>query len=125
MRIATVSKSQIYPNNRWHLDRATDPMQEFLRGSASMFIAGRGRALSAASHSGNTGIQVENFIFLIPTISAIALGIIFIPNFALGFAAGAGILVVTTAATELLTVAGLIEDIDEKRSEYAKHLEND
>ncbi len=67
-------------------------------------------------------IQPRNFLFLIPTITGIAMGIIFLPNFGLGLAAGAGMLVVTVVAMSIMTAAGLIEKVKERRSEYSKML---
>lgn len=67
-------------------------------------------------------IRPKNFLFLIPTITGIAMGIIFLPNFGLGLAAGAGMLVVTVVAMSILTAVGLIEKVKERRSEYGKML---
>ncbi len=67
-------------------------------------------------------IRPRNFLFLIPTITGIAIGIIFLPNFALGLAAGAGMLVVTVVAMSIMTATGLIEKVKERRSEYSKML---
>lgn len=79
-------------------------------------------AASALEKSVEINIDPKNFLFLIPTITGIALGIIFLPNFTLGLAAGFGMVVVTVISLKLLTVAGLIEDIKEEKSEYAKML---
>ncbi len=70
-------------------------------------------------------INPRNFLFLIPTITAIALGVLFLPNFGLGLAAGAVMLVVTAITMSSLTSLGVIEDTEETSSQYSRLLQND
>ena len=63
-------------------------------------------------------VQPQNFLFLIPTVTGIALGIPFVPHFAFGLAAGAGMLVAHLAVDKVLTDCKLIEEIKEKNSKY-------
>ena len=67
-------------------------------------------------------IQPRNFLFLIPTITGIVLGLLLIPNFGLGLAVGAADLAVTVVSVLFLTHAGIIEEDKEKNSKYGKHL---
>src|SRR6185503_6739912 len=67
-------------------------------------------------------IQPHNFLFLIPTITGIALGLLFLPNFGLGLAIGAAELIFNIASMSLLSKAGILKHTDEKNSEYAKSI---
>lgn len=79
-------------------------------------------AASSSEHKIVCVFEPRNFLFLIPTITGIAMGIIFVPNFGLGLAAGAGMLVATGLTMIVLSAAGLIERTKERRSEYSKFL---
>jgi membrane protease YdiL (CAAX protease family) len=83
------------------------------------------RSTHAPTSDGETThciIQPHNFFFLIPTITGIALGILFLPNFGLGLTIGAVDFMITVISFGILSKAGIIKHIDEKNSEYQKHL---
>ncbi len=67
-------------------------------------------------------LQPRNFLFLIPTITGIALGLLLIPNFGLGLAVGAADLAVTVVSMFFLTHVGIVEEDKEKNSKYGKYL---
>ncbi len=79
-------------------------------------------SISAVSTQESAPIVFEprNFLFLVPTISAIALGLIFFPHFGLGLAVGAADLVFTTAYTVVLDKTGILPQTEDKNSKYEK-----
>lgn len=81
---------------------------------------------SAVTTQESTRIVFEprNFLFLVPTISAIAFGLIFFPHFGLGLAAGAADLVFTTAYTIVLDKTGILPQKEDKNSKYEKMSRN-
>ncbi len=61
----------------------------------------------------------EKWLYLVPTIGALALGAFFIPNFAIGMAAGAGIFGAASVIAPALEALGIVKK-EETPSEYAK-----
>jgi membrane protease YdiL (CAAX protease family) len=80
------------------------------------------QTISGASDMTETAINPRNFFFLIPTITGVALGILFLPNFSLGLAIGAIELVVQITAFGILTSKGILKKEDDKNSEYHKQI---
>lgn len=66
--------------------------------------------------------QTQRYLFLIPTVSAIAIGILFMPGFGVGLAVGGAMFVATTIALNLLTSVGWIKDDEDENSLYSKLL---
>ncbi len=67
-------------------------------------------------------IQPSNFLHLIPTITGIALGILFLPHFGLGLAFGAIELTVMLISLVFLRKAGILTSLPDNNSEYDKLL---
>jgi membrane protease YdiL (CAAX protease family) len=67
-------------------------------------------------------IQPRNFLFLIPTITGIAIGILFLPNFGLGLAFGIAELAITLISVSLLSQAGIISRTKDNNNEYDKYV---
>lgn len=67
-------------------------------------------------------IYPHHFLFLIPTITGIALGILFVPNFGLGLAVGAAELAVSLVSMSVLSNMGIVKSSREEKSEYSKNL---
>ncbi len=67
-------------------------------------------------------INPRKYLFLIPTIAAIAVGAIFIPYFGLGLAVGAGDLVLSVIGFTLLDRCGILPRKEEKNSKYRQAL---
>lgn len=62
----------------------------------------------------------QNWLYLVPTIGALAIGVIFAPNFAIGMAAGAGILAAMAVVSIVMNAAGLTKK--DENSEYEKSI---
>lgn len=79
-------------------------------------------SVSTQLTSGNVELvfQPRNFLFLIPTISAIALGLIFFPHFGFGLAMGVADFVVTLAYTTLLAKTGILPLEEDNHSVFQK-----
>jgi membrane protease YdiL (CAAX protease family) len=71
---------------------------------------------------GEYGPYYKKFLFLIPTITGIAIGILLFPHFGLGLAVGAAGLVVTVIAMSVLSHMGILKSSEDKNSEYEKHI---
>jgi hypothetical protein len=67
-------------------------------------------------------VNPRNYLFLIPTIAAIAVGAIFIPHFGLGLAVGTADLVVSMIGFTLLDRSGILPRTEEKNSKYQQAL---
>jgi membrane protease YdiL (CAAX protease family) len=63
----------------------------------------------------------KNWYYLIPTVGAITLGILFAPNFSIGLAAGGAIWFVATTISATLATCGFA-NLDDRNSEYMKTL---
>ena len=65
----------------------------------------------------------DRWLWIIPTITAIAIGVIFVPNFSIGLAVGAVDLIVVAVGTVLLEHAGIIDEAEEEEdSPYEENL---
>lgn len=68
------------------------------------------------------GIQPRNFLYLIPTITGIVLGILFLPHFGLGLAFGAAHLAIKVISIAILKKAGILQESPEENNEYGKYI---
>lgn len=69
-------------------------------------------------------ISPRNFLFLIPTITGIALGLLFLPNFGLGLVVGMCGFVFNTISVNVLVNMGVFKYYDEKNSKYNHLIQN-
>jgi len=77
-------------------------------------------SFSKVNDSEGRVINLRNFLFLVPAISAIAIGSIFIPHFAFGLGVGAIKLVATIISHVILDRSGILPRVEEKNSKYSE-----
>lgn len=80
------------------------------------------RVLNSSANYKSPLFQSRHLLFLIPTITGIALGILFLPHFSLGLAVGVGDFAFTIVTMALLDSQGMLRVHPDKNSKYSQNI---